>query len=83
MVLIMSTVTRMIQTTTIVSSLTYSNSFLPGLSAPTLACFLSILNIVSIKLILSEGDSDCAIPLLNPLLLPAFCPLDGSLQTRA
>ena len=33
MVLIMSTVTRMIQTTTIVSSLTYSNSFLPGLPA--------------------------------------------------
>ena len=43
----MSTVTRMIQSTTVISSLTYSNSFLPGLPAPTLACFLSIFNIVS------------------------------------
>lgn len=71
----MSTVTRMIQTTTIVSSLTYSNSFLPGLSAPTLACFLSILNIVSnqtdpfrrwFRLCYSSAQSLTASRLLSP-----------------
>lgn len=71
----MSTVTRMIQTTTITSSLTYSNSFLPGLSAPTLACFLSILNIVSnqtdpfrrwVRLCSSSAQSLTASHLLSP-----------------
>lgn len=58
--------------TTIISSLTYSNSFLPGVPAPTLACFHSILNTVSSQKVSQIVPLLCSEPQDLPPLAPTF-----------